>query len=725
MRRISAFFTLAVLLAFFVRPAYGVGGPALTVDLTQPTHPISPYIYGMNFADPNLAAELNLPLNRWGGNDTSRYSYLLDTSSKGMDWFFANIPYRIEENQPTRPLPEQSRVERFIRANQSWGGDTIVTMPMLGWMPKAEAYDCSYHVDDYPNQQAFEPWRGKCGNGKYPDGSPITGNDPTDASVSITPAFVTAWMNRLVSRYGTAQNGGVKFYNLDNEPMLWNETHRDVRQTPLGYDELRDKTYAYAAAIKAVDPSAMTLGPVGFGWTEYFYSALDMAPGGAWWQNPLDRLAHGDKPLAEWYLEQMAAYETTHGVRILDYFDEHFYPQNGVALSDDVSKPEIRQLRLRSTRALWDPTYSDESWISDGVLGGVPVMLIPRMKQWVNENYPGTKTAITEYNWGALHHINGALAQADILGIFGREGLDLAALWAPPTGNQPGAYAFRMYLNYDGSGSDFGDTSVRASSADQGTLAIYAATRSSDGALTLMVINKTGNIQTSAVNLTGFDAQPAAEVWQYSPANLNAIVRAPDAPVDGNQITRDFPANSITLLVLRPQSVPPVELLTNGSFESGLSGWTIANPTGDKVKCAAAAPVKFAHSGLCSLKLTGTAGVITKVKQALSVVDGDAGDTVLLGVWARGRSLNATVNVKAVLNTGSGRQVVKFALPRATYAFDFRSKAATLTGPLLSGKVLIIAKPGSGKVFADDVSLQVFANGARSVLPVPPPPANF
>lgn len=724
MRRIAALFTILVLMMGLSLPVQGVAGPALTVDLTQPTHPISPYIYGMNFADPILAAELNLPLNRWGGNDTSRYSYLLDTSSKGMDWFFANIPYRIEEGQASRPLPEESRVERYIRANQSWGGDTIITMPMLGWMPKAEAYDCSFHIDDYPSQQAFEQYRNICGNGKYPDGSYITGNDPTDASAAIAPSFVTTWMNRLVSRYGTAQNGGVKFYNLDNEPMLWNDTHRDVRQTPLSYDELRDKTYAYAAAIKAVDPTALTLGPVGFGWTEYFYSALDMAAGGAWWNNPVDRLAHGNKPLAEWYLEQMAAYEATHGVRILDYFDEHFYPQNGVALNDDVSTAAIRNLRLRSTRALWDPTYGDESWISDGT-DGVPVMLIPRMKAWVDENYPGTKTAITEYNWGALDHINGALAQADILGIFGREGLDLAALWAPPSRNQPGAYAFRMYLNYDGVGSDFGDTSVHASSANQGKLAIYAATRTGDGALTLMIINKTNEVQTSTVTLNGFDPQPAAEAWLYSPANLNAIVRASDAQITSAQLTRDFPANSMTLLVLRPVSTPPVEVLTNGGFEAGLSGWTVTNPTADKVKCDAAAPTKFAHSGVCGLQLTGTAGVTTKLRQPLTVLGGDAGEPVSLSVWAKGRNLNATIQVKAVLTTSSGSQSLKIKLPTGSYAFEARSFAAVLKGTPLSGNVQIIVKSGTGKVFVDDVSLQVYGNATRSVLPLPPPPSTF
>ena len=47
---------------------------------------------------------------------------------------------------------------------------------------------------------------------------------------------------------------------------------------------------------------------------------------------------------------------------------------------------------------------------------GEPPYLVPRMKQWVAKNYPGTKTAITEYNWGALNDITGAIAQAVFAG---------------------------------------------------------------------------------------------------------------------------------------------------------------------------------------------------------------------------------------------------------------------------------------------------------------------
>lgn len=104
-----------------------------------------------------------------------------------------------------------------------------------------------------------------------------------------------------------------------------------------------------------------------------------------------------------------------------------------------------------------DLTYVDESWIGDAGWRGGFVQMIPRMRDWVNSNYPGTKLAISEYNWGAMQYMNGALAQADV-GIFGREGVDLATLWIhwndPLTLTSPATFAFRMYRNYDGNGAN-------------------------------------------------------------------------------------------------------------------------------------------------------------------------------------------------------------------------------------------------------------------------------
>lgn len=513
------------------------GGPALSVDVTADRHAISPYIYGMNFADEELADDLHLPVRRWGGNSTTRYNWTINVHNTGSDWYFENIPDNADES-----------ADAFVEQDQRTGSETLLTMPLIGWTParhlEGHPFDCGFKVSKYGAQDAVDPWDTDCGNG-LAGGEPLTGNDPRDTSIAITQTFATNWIGHLVAEYGTAANGGVQFYDLDNEPMLWSHTHRDVHPEETTAVELRDKTYSYAAAIKAADPSAQTLGPATWGWCAYFCSDA----GNCCSPNPGS--TDPDRGcFTEWYLEQMQAYETAHGVRILDYLDLHYYPQaSGVALAE-AGDAATQALRLRSTRSLWDPTYHDESWIEDTT--DEPIQMIRRMQQWVDTNYTGTKLAITEYNWGALEHINGALAQTDVLGIFGREGLDLATLWGPPSANQPGAFAFRMYRNYDGQGSVFGDTSIRASSADQGQLAIYAAQRSSDAALTLMIINKTGQPLLSTLTITGFHSTLAVETYRYSAADLGAIVRDPDQTLLLGDFTRTYPANSITLFVVMP-----------------------------------------------------------------------------------------------------------------------------------------------------------------------------
>ncbi len=398
-------------------------GPALSVNAAAGRHAISPLIYGMNFPDEALATELHLPVQRWGGNSTTRYNYLTDASNRASDWYFENIP-----NNPPNPalLPDGSASDLFIEQGRRTASQTLLTVPLIGWTPKDRTQTCGFSINKYGAQQDHDVWDPDCGSGVKTDGSPVTGNDPHDTSQAITPTFVQNWIQYLSGKYGSASAGGVRFYDLDNEPMLWNSTHRDVHPDPVSYDELVNRTLAYAPAIKAADPGAQTLGPVLWGWTAYFYSALDAAPGGAWWNDPKDYKAHGSVPFVEWYLQQMQLYEQQHGLRILDYLDLHYYPQGSGIFSNQAGDQASQQLRLRSTRSLWDANYTDESWISD------KVNLIPRMKAWNASDYPGTKTAVSEYSWGAMCHISGALAQADVLGIFGREGLDLATLWAHP-----------------------------------------------------------------------------------------------------------------------------------------------------------------------------------------------------------------------------------------------------------------------------------------------------
>jgi len=519
---------------------------ALAVDATAARKPISPLIYGINGyglagGDAAYLKSLGVPLRRWGGNNVTRYNWQLDAGNTANDWYFENT--RLSD---AASPPNDSGANRFIAQNRLSGVDTVLTVPMIGYVAKnGDLSTCGFSVTKYGAQQAADPWRPNCGNGVKPNGSLVTGNNPADTSVAVGPSFTQNWVAYLINRYGKAGSGGVRYYNLDNEPDIWWDTHRDVAPVGLKYDQLRDRTYQYAAAVKAADPAAQTLGPVVDGWTYYWNSPYDGQRQD--WTTPDDRNAHGGTPLVPWYLQQMKSYELAHGKRILDFLDLHYYPaQAGVALSA-AGDATTQALRLNSTRSLWDPTYVDESWIANAGPDGGIVKLIPRMRDWVGSNYPGTKLAVTEYNWGAPEHINGALAQADVLGIFGREGLDLATLWSPPQATQPAAFAFRLYRNYDGAGAKFGETSVSATSNAQDKLAVYAAEETATGALTLVVVNKTAAALSAPLALSHYAPAGVLQGWRYSAAQLGSIVHLPNQAFGGTQFTASYPANSITL----------------------------------------------------------------------------------------------------------------------------------------------------------------------------------
>jgi uncharacterized protein (TIGR03437 family) len=341
--------------------------------------------------------------------------------------------------------------------------------------------------------------------------------------------------------------------------------------------------------VKAVDPTALVTGPVPSGWMGYFYSRADMASGWntapyQYWDNPTDQNAHGGVPWVAYYLQQMNQFEQQHGYRLLDVLDVHGYLAPG-SLPATAGDAATETLRMTSTRALWDPNYIVPDTSFDDANGNqVAPQLIPRMHQWVDQNYPGTKLAITEYWWQALGSITGAIAQADILGIFGQQSLDYGTLWGPPAPTDPGAFAFKIFLNYDGNGSQFGGTGISATTNDPDTLSIFSAQRV-DSALTVLVLNKTTAAISDSISLANFTPAGAAQVWQYSQANLAAIVRqTADINVSGNSLTATFPAYSMTLLVIpQAQSAmtvpqPVVAAVTNAaSYDaSGVSPGEIA-----------------------------------------------------------------------------------------------------------------------------------------------------
>jgi PKD repeat protein len=510
----------------------------INVDANANRRAINPNIYGVAHATSTQLADLNSPLNRNGGNNTTRYNWQLNADNRANDWYFESIP------EPSAVAG--GRGDTFIADARAANAQAMLTIPMIDWIAKLGANRAklaSFSIAKYGAQTGNDwQWFPDAGNGVRTNGQYVTGNDPNDANVPSDSSYQQGWVQHLVNRWGTNANGGLRYYILDNEPSIWHSTHRDVHPVGATMDEIKNKMIDYAGKIKSADSSAVVVGPEEWGWSGYILSGYDQQYGSLHgWSFMPDRSNHGGWDYLPWLLDQLRQNNQATGKRLLDIFTVHYYPQGGEFGNDVSSSMQLR--RNRSTRSLWDPNYVDETWINDRV------QLVPRLKTWVNAYYPGTLTGVTEYNWGAESHINGATAQADILGIFGREGLDMAARWTTPDAGTPTYKAMKLYRNYDGNRSTFGDTSVAASGPNPDNVSVFAAERSADGTLTVMVISKylSGNTP-ATINLANFPHDGIAQVWQLT--STNAITRLANISVTTNSFTATLPAQSITLFVI-------------------------------------------------------------------------------------------------------------------------------------------------------------------------------
>ncbi len=505
----------------------GASDVHFSIDTTRDVHPISPYIYGVN--ENNWSSNpMNLALGRAGGNRWSAYNWENNASNAGTDYLNENDGYLGGGSTPG------GAVSTRVASAHADGVSMIVTVPMTGYVAadKSPGGDVANSGSNYLQTRFDVSVPRKNAPFVYPP-------DLTDGTV-YQDEFV-AWLEQTFPGAHSDPTQEI-FYSLDNEPDLWAYTHPRIHPNPVTYSELLKKTVDYASAIKDVAPDAKVFGPASYGWAGYVNL-----------QNASDA---GGRDFLNFYLDSVHAAEQQQGRRLVDVLDLHWYPEatgGGTRITSDSASAAIAAAREQAPRSLWDPTYVENSWITQS-LGGQAIDLLPRLQAKIDAHDPGMRLSFSEYYYGGGADISGAIAEAAFLGVLGRENVFASNLWHLGSTNDSFIDgAFKAFRNFDGNDGAFGDTSVHADTDDVPDTAVFASVDSQDPTrMVVVAINRGSAALNAGIQVTGTTTYGQVAAWRITAGNANPTSVAAPSLTATNAFVASLPAQSITTFVLTP-----------------------------------------------------------------------------------------------------------------------------------------------------------------------------
>jgi hypothetical protein len=501
----------------------GAADVHITIDSTRDMHSISPFIYGSNGPDWTNDAAL-YSMARSGGNRMTAYNWENNASNAGTDYMNENDNYLGGGTTPGKAVTDG------IAAAHAHNAAMIVTIPIQGYV----AADISPpgDVNQTPNylQTRFKV-------SKSTKGAPFTTTpDPTDGFV-YQDEFVS-FVEGMFPESRTDAHRTI-FYDLDNEPDLWDSTHPRIHPNATTYAELIADNLDYGHAIKKVVPAAKTFGFVSYGWAGY--TTLQNAPDGA------------GRDFIDTFLDAVTADATSTGTRAVDVLDLHWYPEatgGGTRITADDATAAIAAARVQAPRSLWDSTYVETSWITQCCSNGA-IRLIPRLQEQLAQHAPGVGLSFSEYYYGGGADISGGVAEADVLGVLGAYGVFAASLWH--VGNTDDSFIHGGFAMFRTAGGGFGDQSIHADSDHVDQVSAYASIGSTAyDHMVVVLINRSTAAKTAGLEITHGTRFTKAQVWRLTSGSSTPVADT-DIPITlTNAFVASLPPMSVTTLVLSP-----------------------------------------------------------------------------------------------------------------------------------------------------------------------------
>jgi len=514
------------------------------------TKTISPYIYGIdgtsNASIPNVP---DVTIFRMGGNRWTAYNWTTNASNAGSDYLYESDNFLSSSTIPG------FAVYPTINANIAAGQATLFTVPIQGLVSADESGPVpTTNAPDLARFQDVVYQKSTVSSAPFTTTPPVVVVGGEDTGDVYDDEFVWA-MNQLstTKEIFSGNTATPVFVDLDNEPDLWNSTHLEVQGpteiTPAAYIA---KTLSVTEALKTQFPEMIIFGPSHYGFLGVYN----------WQVGITDTTPTGENWFPDMYFQALATASATFGKPLVDAYDFHWYPEDYDAGGTRVTSMTAAtlsdadmQLIVQAPRNLWDTTFTDPGnsnpWVNS-VLGGAPIEFLPRLQAKINAEFPSIKLSISEYETGGFNNIAGTVAEADQLGVYASNGVFAGMFW-PPSGTFDYVLAgFRAYRNFDGAGSNFGDTSVSTISSNPGSVMAYVSTDSTTpGRVVIVVINRANTTQVAA--LSGLSLSGTANLYQMTATTAEG--QSPVTPVSigtmavsGSSLTLTLPAYSVTTI---------------------------------------------------------------------------------------------------------------------------------------------------------------------------------
>jgi hypothetical protein len=513
------------------------GEIVLKVNPSAKGAPISANIYGVNVnaVGPACAdTTARFGLCRLGGSRFSTYNWENNASNAGNALCYQNDDALGSSSDPGLQATN-------LLAAAAGKAASLLTIPILSYVAADKTAgtaspDCSGDVrKSTPNSTGYLSTRFK--QNRAVKGSAFT----------LTPDTSDAFVNQdeFVNFVRDKAGAGPVLFALDSEPGVWDAAHPEAYLTNPTYADVVARNIEYATMVRATWPEAEVLGYVGYGWNDFVN--LQDAPDAA-----------GKGEFIDFYLDSMQAADTSASKRLVDYLDIHWFPElyvdpNNSRISGSVATAEARRLRVQAPRSLWDSSYVEPGWIPFSTLNGKAIELIPRMQSKFDDHYPGTSLSISEWNYGGESDISGAVAAADALGVFGREGVGIAAFRAFTATPSFVLGAFAIYRNFDGAGAHFGDTSVSATSSDVSRVSVYASTdTTAPGRIVIVIVNRAEEETVSSLRIQDATTFTSGQLYQLTSAAPLPSAKGSITASDGNTFDLTLPGYSVSVLVPAP-----------------------------------------------------------------------------------------------------------------------------------------------------------------------------